>query len=243
MVMSESRTHEPELDPKLEDWLRQARAEDEDAAPPDLDAMFGAVRRDIDQAEKRPSFWLRTRPTWMRRAIAGGAAALVVGLAGALALRGDFADYPTPTMAAALLALGSLLVLALHQALRPLHRPPISPWARAGLVALTLGSTFTVALLSPPEEPTGSLVSPCLFYGLLMGVPVYFVLRLLDRSAGTTSPLLAACAAGLAANLVLQLHCPVDGVEHLMANHFSVALLFVAALWVAHLAARRLRRR
>ena len=240
--MTDPRTHDPELDPTLEDWLREAREGDAAAPPPDVDAMLGAVEREIEDAEKKPTFWLRTRPTWMRRAIAAAAAALVVGIGGVLTLRGDFEDYPLPTMVAACVALGSLLVLALHQALRPLHRPPLSAWARAGLVALTLGATFTLALLSPPDAPSETLVSPCLFYGLLMGAPVYLILRLLDRGAGVTSSLLAACAAGLAANLVLQLHCPRDGVEHLMINHASVAVLFLAALAVAHVVARRLRR-
>ena len=75
-----------------------------------------------------------------------------------------------------------------------------------------------------------------------MGVPVYVALRLLDRGSSATASLLAACAAGLTGNLVLQLHCPVDGVEHLMATHFSVALLFLVGLGLAHLVVRRLRR-
>jgi hypothetical protein len=237
-----------ELDPELEDWLAQARADERDAgASMDVDALFGEVSRDIEAAERRPTFWLRTRATWVRRLVAWGAALVVVVVGGVIGLRGDFAEYPPAYMAAAVGALGVLLLLSLHQALRPLHRPPRPRWQRGAIVALTLAATFLLALLSPhdpgaePSRGLAELGSPCLFYGLLMGVPVYLVLRLLDRRSGPTAPLLAACAAGLAGNLVLQLHCPHRAPEHLVLSHFTVALLFVAGLGLAHLLVRRLR--
>ena len=237
----------PELDPKLEEWLADAR--DADAAElPDLGPMLAEVEKDIAAAEKRPTFWLQTRPTWMRRAIAFAAAAIVVGLGGALTLRADLASRPPAFMAVALGSLALLLGLSLHQALRPLHRPPMPRGMRIGVVALTIGATLLLALLSP-DDPADvgrgrgmlELVSPCLFIGLGLGVPIYLVLRLLDRGAGLGA-LLAACAAGLAGNLALQLHCPNDAPEHLMLAHFSVALLFVAGLGAVHALVRRLRR-
>jgi hypothetical protein len=248
MTDSGSSTREPELDPKLEEWLAEAREEEGAGPSPDVDAMFAEVTEDIEEAERKPTFWLRTRPTWMRRLIACGAALLVVVLGGVIALRSDFFEYPPVFMAVALGSLGVLLLLSLHQALRPLHRPPMPGWARAGVVALTLTATFLLALLSPHEpgveasRGVGEMVSPCLFLGLLMGIPVYLILRLLDRRAGVTAPLLAACAAGLAGNLVLQLHCPRRDLDHLMFAHFAVALLFVAGLGVVHLLVRRLHR-
>ncbi|HJL19399.1 MAG TPA: NrsF family protein [Sandaracinaceae bacterium LLY-WYZ-13_1] len=239
---------EPELDPKLEEWLAQAREDDAAEAPPALDDLFEGVARDIEAAEKKPSFWLRTRATWMRRLIGGVTAALVVVLGGVLGMR-DLGELPALYVGAALASLVVLLGLSLHQALRPLHRPPLPRGAQAAVVALTLLATFLLALLSPhaPEEAAASrgameLVSPCLFYGLFIGLPVYLVLRLLDRRGGVAAPLLAACAAGLAGNLTLQLKCPNDDPQHLMLSHFAVALLFVAGLGLTHLLVRRLRR-
>jgi len=235
--------HDPGPDPELEEWLAEAR-EAEAGPQPELEGLLESVEREIGQAEKKPTFWLRTRPTWVRRAIASGAALGVVGLTAALMLRADFHDYPASYMAVALGSLGALLLLSVHMALRPLHRPPMRGAARAAVVGLTLASTFALALFSPhdPGEAHGVFdhVSGCLFFGLLFGVPVYFVLRLLDRGAQATS-LLAACAAGLLGNLVLQLHCPRKDPEHLMLAHFSVVLLFVAGLGLAHWLVRRLR--
>jgi hypothetical protein len=237
--MTEERTHaSPELDPKLEEWLRDARDADGDEAP-DLGPMLAEVEKEIASAEKRPRFWLQTRPTWVRRAIAFAAAAAVVGIGG-LTLRPDLAVRPPAFVAVAIGSLAILLALSLHQALRPLHRPPMPRGTRVGVVALTIGATLLLALLSP-EDPADvgrgrgmlELVSPCLFIGLGLGVPVYLVLRLLDRGAGLGA-LLASCAAGLAGNLALQLHCPNDAPEHLMLAHFSVALLFVAGLGAVH---------
>ncbi|GAB5543075.1 MAG: hypothetical protein SangKO_028350 [Sandaracinaceae bacterium] len=238
---------DPQPEPELERWLSEAReVEGERADPEALDGMLESVEREIARAEKKPSFWLRTRPTWIRRAIASGAALAVVGLTGALMLREDFHDYPMSYMALALGSLGALLLLSVHQALRPLHRPPLQGARKVGVVAVTLGATLALALFSPHEagEAHGVLdhVSGCLFFGLLLGVPVYFVLRLLDRGAQATS-LLAACAAGLLGNLVLQLHCPRKDPEHLMLAHFSVVLLFVAGLGGAHYLVRRFSRR
>lgn len=245
--MTEESTHaSTELDPKLEEWLANAR--DADAGEvPDLGPMLAEVEKDIATAEKRPTFWLATRPTWMRRAIALASAAAVVAV-GAITLRSDLATRPPAFVAVAIGSLAALLVLSLHQALRPLHRPPLPRGARIGMAALTIAATLLVALLSP-HDPADvgrgrgmlELVSPCLFIGLGLGVPVYFVLRLLDRGAGLGA-LLASCAAGLAGNLALQLHCPNDAPEHLMLAHFSVALLFVAGLGVVHALVARLRR-
>lgn len=243
--MTESRDESAELDPTLEAWLAEARAED-DGATPDLAPLLGAVESRIAAAEGSPAFWLKSRSSATRRVIAGGAAALIVGLGGALALRGDFASYPPIPMAIALGSLATLLGLAIHQSLRPLHRPPMSRGARATMVALTLGATFAIALFAPSEAADdvathGLLehVSPCLFYGLLVGLPLYLVLRLLDRGGARTA-LLAACAAGLIGNLALTLHCPIDDPEHLMLAHAQVAVLFLAGLGVVHLVLRAL---
>jgi hypothetical protein len=228
-----------DVDPELAAWLTAAREEAaREEAPPEADygAMLSSVEAQITRAEATPTFWLRTRSTFVRRLIASSAAAIVVVVFGVLLTRRDLAAMSPLHIAVALGALGSLLGLSVHQALRPLHRPPPPRWSSAALTALTLISTLALALFPAgaahvhgPLDP----VSPCLFFGLLTGLPVYAVLRLLDRGK-SAAPLLASCAAGLAGNLVLSLHCPSDAPEHLMLGHFSVVLLFVAGLAVVH---------
>jgi len=51
----------------------------------------------------------------------------------------------------------------------------------------------------------------------------------LDRAEHRSLPnaLLAAAAAGIGANLLLELHCPITEVFHLLAGHASVGLVLV----------------
>jgi hypothetical protein len=237
---------ESELDPELQDWLAEARALDREAPSADYAAMLERVEEDIAAAEARPAFWLETRATWARRAMGALSALAVVLLFGVAMTKRDLGALSPLHLGVALGALGVLLAASVHQALRPLHRPPLPAWARIGLGALTLAATFTLALFPVPDAhalspASGPWVSPCLFYGLLAGLPVYLALRLLDRSAGH-APLLASCAAGLAGNLALQLHCPRSDPQHLMLGHFSVALVFIAGLALLHLLLRPRRR-
>ncbi len=234
---------EDELDPELSEWLAGAREEEPLRA--DYDAMLAGVEAQIAEAERAPTFWLRTRSTLARRLLAAIAALVVVLVGGVLLTRRELGAIDPVELAIAVGALGALLGLSVHHALRPLHRPPLSVPARAATIALTLVATFVLALLPPHDHaelassPGGLLdhVSPCLFYGLLTGLPVYLVLRLLHRGPSAAS-LLAACAAGLAGNLVLSLHCPSSDPTHLMLGHFMVALLFVGGLAAVHLLAR-----
>ncbi|MFK7991011.1 MAG: NrsF family protein [Sandaracinaceae bacterium] len=231
--MSELRDME-DLDPTLEGWLADVR-DDEETPDLDLDAMLTSVKGDIAEAEQKKSFWFKTRPTWVRRAVALGAALTMVMVGGIRALRDDLSEVPVATMALAVGGLAVLLGLSVHQALRPIHQPR-SRWVHVALIGLTLGCTFLLAVLSPHQahdESFLSHVSPCIFYGLFMALPVYLVIRLLDRGA-STGALLAACAAGLLGNLVQQLHCPRSDMGHLMASHFGLVVLFVAGLGMVH---------
>jgi len=238
---------QPELDPELQEWLAQARELEDDASDADLEGLLGDVEKQMEAADGRWTFWLESRPTWMRRAIAIAAAVAVVGVAGAMLVRPDIGEQPVAFMAVALGSMGALLSVSLFFALRPLHQPPLPGGVRAAVVGVTLASTCALAFFAPhevPEQSVGLLqhVSPCLFYGLLAGLPVYGLLRLLDRG-GVTVALLGACAAGLTADLTLQLHCPRNDLEHLMAAHFAVVLLFVGGLGVIHWLIERARNR
>ncbi|MGE0784214.1 MAG: hypothetical protein AB7S26_00900 [Sandaracinaceae bacterium] len=235
------------LDPDLEEWLAVARDADREAPPGDLDALWTAVEREQRAADTSKRFWIQSRPTWVRRSIAGLTALSVIAVGGLGSSRADLAELPLRFLISAVGALAFLLGASVWLALRPLHRPPLPRAAHAAMVALTLGSTFALALLAPDGDDgvphttlLHEMVSPCLFYGLFMGLPVYLVLRLVDRGPALSS-LIAACAAGLAGNLVLQLHCPRHAPEHLMAAHFTVAVLFVVGLLLVHVAVGRLK--
>jgi hypothetical protein len=209
--------------------------------PPDVDyqALLRDVEAQIAGAEKKPLSWLRARATWARRAIAIGAAFLIAGVVGAAWLRSDLDDRSLPHVAVAIAGLALLLSVAAFEALRPLHQPARAPWMRFAIAAATLVATCAVAALPPMVEPgTGPSWSPCLFFGLLTGLPVYLLLRILDRGS-SSGPLLGACAAGLLGNLVLELHCPSHDPQHLMIGHFGVAVLFVLGLGSLHLLLRR----
>ena len=77
------------------------------------------------------------------------------------------------------------------------------------------------------------MAGACMGVGLLLGVPVYALLRLVDRGNALGS-LVAAAAAGVAGNFVLKAHCPIAGATHELFGHASVALVFVVGLGLVH---------
>ena len=83
--------------------------------------------------------------------------------------------------------------------------------------------------------------SPCMIYGFVFGLPVYGALRFLDPGSSHAARIIAACAAGLAGNMVLELHCPMGGSTHLMAGHASIIVVYVLGVFLieAMLRARR----
>lgn len=237
----------PELDSELEQWLAEAREDGTDAPPPDLDAMLGDVEKKMEAADRSWVFWLRSRATWLRRLLAFAVAAVVVGVGGVLTLRANFGELPVAWIAIAVTSLAVLLGASLYLALRPLHQPPLPAVVRTGLIGASLAATLALALLAPADtiaDDRGLLahVTPCLVYGLLTGLPVFLLLRLLDRGRSTIA-ILAACAGGLTGNLVLQLHCPRNDAEHLMGAHFGVVLLFLGGLGAVHWIVGRLKDR
>ncbi|MBX3270572.1 MAG: DUF1109 family protein [Sandaracinaceae bacterium] len=227
--------------PDLERRLAEAREADALPAGVELDAMLGEVERSLREADGSWLFRVRSLATGARRAIALGAAATVVALGASVGLRADLASAPVGYLAVGVVAGAALLAVCLTLALRPLCAPPLPRGLRGALAAVSLAATAALALLTPAGAVAGreGLVehaTPCAAYGLLLGLPVYAVLRVLDRG-GAGAALVASCAAGLTGHLVLTLHCPRTDPAHLMAGHFAVVLLFVAvvgglpALW------------
>ena len=64
------------------------------------------------------------------------------------------------------------------------------------------------------------MVGACMGVGLLLGIPVYALLRLVDRG-NALGNLVAAAAAGVAGNFVLKAHCAIPGTSHELLGHAS----------------------
>ncbi|MGB5416885.1 MAG: hypothetical protein WBN01_19795, partial [Polyangiales bacterium] len=133
-----------------------------------------------------------------------------------------------------------LLVLAMFMVTRPVHLPAVPQWQSVCLVCIALGATVLAAFWPHPaaqaatHEHVGSVMAgACMGVGLLLGVPVYALLRLVDRGNALGS-LVAAAAAGLAGNFVLKAHCAIPGTSHELLGHASVAVLFVVGLGLVH---------
>ncbi len=216
-----------------------ARAIDAGHGAADLDGMYAALRADLER-ESGLRGWLRARSTAVRGLAVLGLVAVLCAVAALGFARPDLGSYPLPRLALGVSAMASLLILSLALALRPLQQPALPSWAAKGAIAgslLVLAALYLVVPLEPPStELDGSVLGPalgCLGVGLLLGVPVYGVLLLLDRG-GSHRALPMAIASGLAANLVLHIHCPSAEPTHLMLGHFGAAALLLAAIafWV-----------
>jgi hypothetical protein len=227
---------EPTLsEPRLPAEL--ARAVDAGHGSADLDRMYSALRGNIAQ-ERGLVSWLRERSATARLLGASGAIAGLCSLCWLLFARRDMAAYPAERMALSLAAMGLLLVVSLIIALRPLQRPGFPRWAAPAVVTtslLALASLYVISPLPPYVATSGATLGPaliCLAIGLVLGVPVYALIALLDRG-GARRAMPMAAAAGMAANLVLHIHCPWTQPSHLMIGHFGAAVLLMLAvsLW------------
>lgn len=241
---AEQRDPEPEL-AFLEGLDREAA--DLDAS--ELDDLFEGVRGRVEKSGARRLNALAEQPTHRRRLFALICFALIVVGLGALL---PHSNEPLPPLALAAIfgSFGVLLLAAVVIAFRPIYVPALSPFWKVGLGVVAVAAAITVALVPelhahltarPPEDAILGKALPCLSFGLLAGLPGYVFLRLLDRGA-PFGRLLAGVAAGLAANMVLELRCPVGGTEHLMFGHAMVVVLFVVGVaLVEHLIVRRRR--
>jgi hypothetical protein len=247
--MSSTPPDETGLDPELARFAQGA----DGGSSLDPEAMFHEVQGRIAGADRSPAWWLRSRPTVVRRGIGLVVFAALAVLAIFALPRPDMGVYPVGRMAASLVGLGALLSLAIVTALRPLHEPAIGRGRGLLIVAAALLATLVVTGLPPAHHAhpaslggTGeellTRAAPCLYFGLLVGLPVYVLVRLLDRGS-MLGALLAASAAGLAANFVLQVHCPITATAHQVLAHFTVAAIFVAGIYVLEAVTDRWRTR
>lgn len=219
------------LDPDLAALLHSV---DEEPTQSELDELLAGVRSSIDAARTDELSRLRAQPTWRRRALGFATWIFFVGASIAISHRVDLAAYPLSYLLAYGGGVASLIAVCAFVALRPLHLPSLPRATGVGLGFVAVAATIALAVApgfhAHAALPSGvglfTHASPCLVYGFLVGVPVYGALRLLDRG-NSLGRVLAASAAGLSGNLVLELQCATGGAEHRLFGHAGVVALYV----------------
>lgn len=200
-----------------------------------FEEMFSEVKAQCDKSDRSLAGFLRSRSTATRRMLVLSIFA-VLGVAGWFAFPLIGAEGRSVQWTASLVAFCVLLVLAMFMVTRPVHLPALPRWQSVSLVALAVGATIVAAFWPIPatvaaahDHGGGFMAGACMGAGLLLGVPVYALLRLVDRG-NALGNLVAAAAAGVAGNFVLKAHCAIPGTSHELLGHASVALVFVVGL-------------
>jgi hypothetical protein len=204
-----------------------------------MDRMFADMKAQCDKSDRTIAGFFRSRSTMARRVI-------VLTVFAALAIIGWYV-FPlvgeqarTAQWVASLVGFCVLLVLAMLMVTRPVHLPALPRWPVVSLICVALLATIVSAFWPHPTAQAathahdgGILAGMCMGVGLLLGIPVYALLRVVDRGNALGS-LVAAAAAGVAANFVLKAHCPIAGTWHELLGHASVAIVFVLGLGLVH---------
>jgi hypothetical protein len=207
---------------------------------PLFEQMYAEVKAECDKSDRTVAGFLRSRSTIARRVVVLSVFALL-GLAGWFAFPLIATEGRSVEWTATLAAFCVLLVLAMFMVTRPVHLPAIPRWQSLCLVCVALGATVVAAFWPVPaalaatthDHGGGFMAGACMGVGLLLGVPVYALLRLVDRGNALGS-LVAAAAAGVAGNFVLKAHCSIAGTPHELLGHASVAVIFVVGLGLVH---------
>jgi len=204
------------------------------------DAGFEDLWKSIDGAmgrERGITAWLRSRATPVRLAIATGWIALLAMIFGAGIPRTRFAEVPVERVAVVLGALAVLAAVLLRVGLRPAQAPAPPDRSVTLIIAGALLLPVVTAFLPAGAHRVDHYVEytrtqatiGCFVIGAMTGVLAVVMLRALDRTAHDSRPasLLAAVTGGIAANLALELHCPVTAPAHLLSGHATVGLALV----------------
>lgn len=224
----------------LDARLRELDAAETPGGDALVEEMFSDMKSRCDKSDRTLAGFLRSRSTLVRRAI-------VLSVFVALAVAGWFAfpligeEGRSVQWTVSLVAFCFLLVLAMFMVTRPVHLPALPRWQSLCLVCIAVGATVVAAFWPVPaamaatthDHGNGFMAGACMGVGLLLGVPVYALLRLVDRGNALGS-LVAAAAAGVAGNFVLKAHCSIAGTSHELLGHASVALVFVVGLGLVH---------
>jgi hypothetical protein len=208
-------------------------------APPQADQLLQQVSAELD-AEVGVRARVRSLPT-PTRVVA--LAAMAVALAGYQLLMNRRADY-TSYSPFAFWGIALLLLLALSAGGWVLLRGVLAPLGATRsrwVVPLLLLVPLLVAVLAPlgvgagepgPDATEWAGAGSCFSYGAALVAPVLLLLWLLDRrDALPLSVLIAAGGvAGLAANLLLHVHCPSVQLAHLLLGHASIGAAWAVVL-------------
>lgn len=235
-------TREPSTTPS-DEALRARLKEAQPSRGDELDGLFAEIESGVKRADAHPLASVRATPTRTRRAIAVGAFIAIFVFTLVTNARADMSLYPMPRLVAECAAYITLLCLSIFAAVRSEAMPMLSRRTIALLVSLGLLATLVLAMVPAPHALPIHLVgrgpitawssgAPCMYFGLALGIPVYAVMRLVDRGSPLGS-VLAASAAGLLANLVLQVHCSVTSVGHRLAGHATIGPVLLVCLGAA----------
>lgn len=212
----------------------QALDSDMPALEPEfLDAMFSEVEATNSRNDAGFVGWLRTRPSWVRQLLLVSSGLMMASGIALVGVRPNFTQLPTAYVVASGIGLTLAMVATAVLALRPLHQRALGRAVDWGLAAVALLVMLAVTGFTPhvdgPSPPLAASVTHCALMGTAMALPVLLLARLLDRGS-LAGPLMSALAAGLTANLMLMLRCPVDDPAHCVLGHFGVALLLIGLM-------------
>jgi len=227
-------------DDGLGERLRELDAAGVPETGPLFDEMFSELKARCDESDRTLAGFLRSRSTAARRMIVLSIF-VFLGLVGWFAFPLIAAEGRSVQWTASLIAFCILLVLAMFMVTRPVHLPALPRWQSLCLICVAVGATIVAAFWPIPaalaatthNHGGGFMAGACMGVGLLLGVPVYALLRLVDRG-NALGNLVAAAAAGVAGNFVLKAHCSIAGTSHELLGHASVALVFVLGLGLVH---------
>ncbi|NOY93558.1 MAG: DUF1109 domain-containing protein [Deltaproteobacteria bacterium] len=245
MNTKETSGMDEELDPEVAAFLRECDEASGEVSSDDLSGMLSSIEAQVSRSESGTGSWLKSRSTRTRRALAV-ASFIALSLFAFFAMDGrGLTNLPLWAVGVCLGSLGLMIVLSLWVALRPLQAPALSTGAVTALAALSVGCAVVVAFIPQAAHHSsagsaGLLASPCMYMGLLIGLPVYALSRVLDRGSRLSS-VLAASAAGLTGNFVLALNCPIHDPRHMLLGHASVVVLFIVGVVLVRAVESRLR--
>ena len=138
--------------------------------------------------------------------------------------------------------LTGLLGWVVLSALRPAPLEPRKAHWRAALAALAWSMPcvlwFAPEARASADDFSGEFAArslACFTYGSALAAPSFGLLWLLDRHPRVPYRVwaLAAGALALVANLILLVHCPISQRAHCAAGHFSIGLVWFAAVSLA----------
>ncbi|MEP7049717.1 MAG: hypothetical protein ABJB12_05160 [Pseudomonadota bacterium] len=192
--------------------------------------------------------FLRSRSTRMRLVLSIGLPVLFM-MRELLRQRVPWRTFGAPRLLAGS-ALLAFLGLVANSALQPL---PIARRAARLRVALAVFAWCTPCLLwfvADARATTDELSAGfgwrslnCFVYGSALASPTFTLLWALQRGLRVSFRVwaLAAAMAGIAANLILMLHCPLIGRAHLLTGHLSIGLAWLIGVASAEWCRARLR--